>query len=63
MGFLTNVFSSVVKVALTPVAVATDAVKVVAGAEPNTTKDVLKSAAEDVEDAMDDLCGEGDGIL
>ncbi len=64
MGFLTNMLSSVVKVALTPVAVAADVVKVATGNEPNTTKDVLKSSVEDIKDAMDDLCGEtDDGLL
>ena len=63
MGFLTNMFSSAVKVALTPVAIAADVVKVATGNEPNTTKDVLKSAVEDAEDGMDDLMGEGEGGL
>ena len=63
MGFLTNMISSVVKVAITPVAVVADVAKVATGNEPNTTKDVLKSAAKDAEDAMDDLCGEGEGLL
>lgn len=55
--------SSVTKVAITPVAVATDAVKVAVGVEPNTTKDLLKSVAKDVEEAADDLAGEGGGLL
>jgi hypothetical protein len=63
MGFLTNMFSSLVKVALTPVAVAVDAAKVVVSAEPDTTKGLLKSAKDDAEEAMDELCGEGDGLL
>jgi len=63
MGFLTNMFSSVVKVAITPVAIAVDVVKVATGNEPNTTKDVLKSAVSDAEEGMDDLCGETDGGL
>lgn len=63
MGFLTNVFSSVVKVALTPVAIVADAAKVVTGETPDTTKAVLKSAAKDAEDAMDDLTGEGGGLV
>lgn len=63
MGFLTNIFSSAVKVALTPVAVAVDVVKVIKQEEPDTTKDLLKSAKDDAEDAMDNLCGEGDGMI
>lgn len=63
MGFLTNMFSSVVKVALTPVAVVKDVAKVAVGVEPDSTKDLLKSAKDDAEEAMDNLCGEGDGLL
>lgn len=60
MGFLTSLVSSVVKVALTPVAVVKDAVEIVSGNEPNSTRDLLSSAAEDVADAGDSL---GDGEL
>ena len=60
MGFLTNLVSATVKTALTPVAVIKDAVDVVRGEEPETTKSLLSSAAEDVTDAADDL---GDGEL
>jgi hypothetical protein len=63
MGFLTNMFSAAVKVALTPVAVASDVVKTAVGVEPDTTKGLLKMAKDDAEEAMDDLCGEGDGFL
>lgn len=55
MGFLTNIVSSVVKTALTPVAVLNDAVQVAVGNEAETTKKLLKSASEDVKDAFDDL--------
>jgi hypothetical protein len=58
MGFLTNLVSATIKTALTPVAVIKDAVDVVRGEEPETTKSLLSSAAGDVEDAADDL---GDG--
>lgn len=57
MGFFSNIVSSVIKVALTPVAVVVDVVKVVKGEEPNTTKDLLTSAGEDASDAIDDACG------
>ena len=60
MGFLSGMFSAVVKTALTPVAVVKDAVNVVTGDEPDTTKSLLESAAEDVSDAADDL---GDGEM
>lgn len=58
MGFLSKVISATVKTVLTPVAVVADAVKVVKGDEPDTTKELLESAAEDVKDSLEDL---GDG--
>ena len=57
MGFFSNIISSVVKVALTPIAVVADAVAIVKGDEPDNTKELLKSAGEDVEEAIDDACG------
>lgn len=57
MGFFSNLISATVKVALTPVAVVADAVNVVTGNEPDTTKDLLRSAGEDMEDAIDDATG------
>jgi hypothetical protein len=60
MGFLSNMFSAVVKTALTPVAVVKDVVNVVTGEEPDATKDLLTSAAEDVAEAAEDL---GDGEI
>ena len=57
MGFFSSIISSTVKVALTPLAVVTDAVKVVTGQEADTTKDLLKSAGRDFEDAIDDATG------
>ena len=59
MGFFSNLVSSAVKVALSPIAIATDVVKVPLGIEPDTTKDLLKSAKDDAEEAMEDLA-EGD---
>lgn len=59
MGFLSNMFSAAVKTALTPVAVVKDAVNVVTGEEPDATKNLLSSAAEDVAEATEDL-GDGD---
>ena len=55
MGFLGGIISSVVKVALTPLAVVVDAVKVCNSDEPDTTKDLLESAGDDVSEAVDDL--------
>ena len=52
MGFLSNIISSTVKVALTPVAVVKDVVNVATGEDANATKDLLNSAMEDAEDAF-----------
>jgi hypothetical protein len=60
MGFLSNMFSAAVKTVLTPVAVVKDAVNVVTGEEPDATKNLLASAAEDVAEATEDL---GDGEI
>lgn len=53
--FVADVTSAAVKVALTPVAVAKDAVSVAVGTDPNATKDLLKSAGEDLQDAQDEI--------
>ena len=55
MGFFGGMFSSVVKVVLTPIAIAKDVVNIATGEEPNATKSLLKSAAEDVSNATEDL--------
>lgn len=55
MGFFSNIISAAVKTALTPVAVAVDVVKVVVGEDPETTKELLKSAGKDAEKAIDDI--------
>ena len=52
---LTNITSAVVKTALTPVAVVKDTVNIVTGEEPKATKDLLESASEDVQDAIDEI--------
>ncbi len=57
MGFFSDITSSIVKVALTPVAVIKDAVDIVKGDEPNATKDLLKSAGQDASDAIDEITG------
>lgn len=61
MGFFTNMLSSAVKVALTPVAIAADVVLTATLQEPDTTKKLLKSAVDDLEDAGDDLAN-GDAL-
>ena len=53
MGFLGSLFGGVVKIALTPVAVVTDVVKVATGNEADTTKNLIDSATDDFEDAFD----------
>lgn len=58
MGFFSDIISATVKTALTPLAVAKDAVDVVIGEEPKNTKDLLKSAGKDLENAMDKATGE-----
>jgi hypothetical protein len=55
MGFLTNMISSVTKIALTPVAIAKDAANVATGEDPQSTKSLLKSASEDFHEAIEDL--------
>ncbi len=59
MGFLSGMFSAVIKTALTPIAIVKDAVNVVTGEEADTTKSLLESAANDVGEATEDL-GDGD---
>jgi len=57
MGFFSSIISSAVKVAISPVAVVVDVVKVVTGNEPDTTKNLLESAGKDMSDAFDDATG------
>jgi hypothetical protein len=58
MGFLTNILSATVKTVLTPVAIVKDVVDVATGEDADNTKKLLSSAANDVDEAGDDL---GDG--
>lgn len=60
MGFFSNLVSATVKTVLTPIAVASDVVKVATGNEADTTKNLLESAKDDARDAFEDL---GDGKL
>lgn len=55
MGFLSEMFSAVVKTVLTPVAIVKDVVNVATGEEADATKNLLNSAGEDVENSIDDL--------
>lgn len=55
MGFFSNIISATVKTALTPIAVAKDAVNVVIGEEADETKKLLESAGDDAKEAADDL--------
>ena len=57
MGFFSSIISSAVKVAISPVAVVVDVVKVATGNDTNTTKNLLESAGEDASDAIDDITG------
>ena len=51
-----DVISATVKVALTPVAVVKDAVNVATGQEVDATKELIKSAGEDItRDSIDKL--------
>jgi len=57
MGFFDNILGAAVKTALTPLAVVKDAVNVVTGEEPDATKKLVKSALDDLEEAVDDITG------
>jgi hypothetical protein len=61
MGFFSKLISATVKTALTPIAIVKDAANVVTGDEPDTTKELLESASDDLKEATDDL-GEGEMI-
>ena len=58
MGFLTNILSATVKTALTPIAVAKDVVNIATEEEIKSTKSLLESARNDVEEGFEDI---GDG--
>ena len=57
MGFFSNILSATVKVVLTPVAIVADVVSIVKGDEPDNTKNLLKSAGDDFDDAIDEATG------
>jgi len=55
---LVNLVSATVKVAITPIAVVKDAVNIVVGEDPVNTEKMIKSTFEDLENSVDELCGE-----
>jgi hypothetical protein len=55
MGFLSSLVSATVKTALTPIAIVKDTINVVSGEEADTTKNLLESAGEDIDDAINEL--------
>lgn len=55
MGFFSNIISATIKTALTPIAVVKDVVNVAIGEDADATKELIKSAGKDVEDAFDDI--------
>ena len=57
-GFVGNVVSASVKVAATPIAATVDVVKIATGNEADTTKKLLKSVGDDLEDAGDQITGD-----
>lgn len=58
MGFFSEIISATVKVALSPVAVVKDVVNISTGEEADATKNLLKSAEQDLLDAFDEMVGE-----
>ena len=57
MGFFSDILSATVKVALTPVAIVKDVVNIATGEEPDATKELFKSAGEDLDDAINEATG------
>lgn len=56
MGFFSEILGTVVKVALTPVAVIKDVVNVATGEPVESTISLLQDAKDGASQAMDDLC-------
>jgi len=52
MGFFSSLTSAIVKTALTPIAVVKDAVNVVTGEEADSTKSLIESIGDDIEDGL-----------
>lgn len=53
--FIGDVVGATVKVALTPIAVVKDVASVVIGGDANSTKDLIKSAGDDLSNAVDEI--------
>ena len=60
MGFLSSIVGATVKTVLTLVAVVKDALNVVSGEPPDSTKELLESIVNDLSEGFDDL---GDGEI
>lgn len=61
MGFITNLLSAAVKVAVTPIALVADVgVKAVTGEDLNATKTALGSAIDDLAEAPEKLFEDGE---
>ena len=60
MGFLSSIVGATVKTVLTPVAVVKDALNIVSGDSPDSTKELLESIVNDLSEGFDDL---GDGEI
>lgn len=56
MGFLSSIIGGVVKVAVSPIAVVKDVVDVAQGKDADNTRDLIESASDDFEDAIDEIC-------
>ncbi len=55
MGFFSSIIGATVQVVFTPLAVVKDVVNVATGQEVDATKNLLSSAKEDAEGALEDL--------
>jgi hypothetical protein len=60
MGFLSSIVGATVKTVLTPVAAVKDALNIVSGDSPDSTKELLESIVNDLSEGFDDL---GDGEI
>lgn len=57
-GFIGNAASAAIKTATAPIAVVKDIADAALGGDPESTENIIKSIAEDIEDAFDSLTGE-----
>lgn len=53
--FIGDVAGATVKVALAPIAVVKDVASVAIGADADSTKNLIKSAGDDISDAIDEI--------